>query len=431
MKLTNSLLLLLITLITISSSISPSSSFQSDELIADDEEFGLEGGRDVIPPPQIQSPPPKASRKRSSDSESDSRLQFALEHAIGENDEFTHAGTFTARLKTSAHGGQVEVQWRRVTVVQVTRFSGFVRNLMVITVVSEVRPHSPEKWLDLAFLRRTVEVTRRYLSLFAIDNYAEDADTLTKLRFSRNDLTATEKENFKKLLENDDYYKIRLPSDVLNAPGRDYVISSVKARCLARDGLDEHIVIHMEGGNILAVNYGSLGACQYPRQLRNPSKWSFNSHTVLKYSEMAPRTPTFSEEIGSADIGDEEGIKPIVERSFWAKYWMYLVPLGLIVMNAMTQAMNMPEEQASGQAGAQPQQAVGAAPRGQGAAIFMTQITNVTLFRMPLNPAALASARNSSSVRTFPPGVCVIINASIWVVTFTEGRAFDKKGQLF
>ena len=48
---------------------------------------------------------------------------------------------------------------------------------------------------------------------------------------------------------------------------------------------------------------------------------------------------------------------------------MYLVPLGLIVMNAMTQAMNMPEEQASGQAGAQPQQAVGAAPRGQGAAV--------------------------------------------------------------
>ncbi|GJV23767.1 hypothetical protein Tco_1376462 [Tanacetum coccineum] len=33
----------------------------------------------------------------------------------------------------------------------------------------------------------------------------------------------------RKLLENDDYCKIRLPSDVLNAPGREYVISSVKA----------------------------------------------------------------------------------------------------------------------------------------------------------------------------------------------------------
>ncbi|GKA85141.1 hypothetical protein Tco_0806795 [Tanacetum coccineum] len=102
-----SLIFLFITLITISSS-TISSSFQSDELIADDEEFGLEGGRDVITPPQIQSPPPKATRKRSTESESDSRLQFALEHAIGENDEFTIAGTFTARLKTSAHGGQFE-----------------------------------------------------------------------------------------------------------------------------------------------------------------------------------------------------------------------------------------------------------------------------------------------------------------------------------
>ncbi|PHU17834.1 hypothetical protein BC332_13529 [Capsicum chinense] len=48
------------------------------------------------------------------------------------------------------------------------------------------------------------------------------------------------------------------------------------------------------------------------------------------------------------------------ERSFWAKYWMYLIPLGLIVMNAMTQAMNMAEEQTSGQAGVQGQQAIGA-----------------------------------------------------------------------
>jgi len=31
---------------------------------------------------------------------------------------------------------------------------------------------------------------------------------------------------------------------------------------------------------------------------------------------------------------------------------MYLVPLGLIVMNAVTQAMNIPEEQATGQASA-------------------------------------------------------------------------------
>ncbi|KVI07482.1 hypothetical protein Ccrd_014176 [Cynara cardunculus var. scolymus] len=284
MTLTRSLMLLLLL-------VSSNSAFQSDELLVDDEEFGLEGGRSPnidltlssSPPiPSRVHSPPKSTRKRSVDSESDSRVQFVLEHALGVSSEFSAAGTFTARLKASANGGQI----------------------------------------------------------------------LTKLRFSRNDLTATEKEKFKKLLEDDDFYRIRLPSDVLNASGRDYVISSVKA----------------EGVNILAVSYGSHGACQHPRQLRLPSKWSFNSHTLLKYSEQAPRTPTFSEDIGGVEIGDEEGVKPL-ERSFWAKYWMYLIPLGLIVMNAVTQAMNMPEEQASGAAGAQPQQAVAAGPRGQSAAV--------------------------------------------------------------
>ncbi|WMV25116.1 hypothetical protein MTR67_018501 [Solanum verrucosum] len=69
-------------------------------------------------------------------------------------------------------------------------------------------------------------------------------------------------------------------------------------------------------------------------------------------------TPIISEAVvGENAEGDE--VQP-PERSFWAKYWMYLIPLGLIVMNAMTQAMNMAEEQTSGQAGAQGQQAIGA-----------------------------------------------------------------------
>lgn len=45
---------------------------------------------------------------------------------------------------------------------------------------------------------------------------------------------------------------------------------------------------------------------------------------------------------------------------------MYLIPLGLIVMNAVTQAMNMPEEQAGGQPASQTQQVNGPLPRGPG-----------------------------------------------------------------
>ncbi|KAM1039242.1 hypothetical protein ACFX13_034538 [Malus domestica] len=279
--------------------------FQSDELLMDDEEFGLEGGLHTKSPdltytkstPTPASPTTSPTRKRFSDPDSDSKIQFQLHHAFGDSD-FSPAGTFSARLKTWNHGGQ----------------------------------------------------------------------TLTKLRFSRNAFTEEEKEKFALLLKGDDFYRIRLPSSVLNPPGRDYVISSVKARCLPREGLDEHFVIHTDEINILAVNYGSPGACPYPRQMKLPGKWSFNSHTVLKNSEQAPRAPVFAEEIlrVGGEVGEGE-IVPPPERSFWAKYWMYLIPLGLIVMNAITQAMNMAEEGAGHPAGQAQQPA--AVQRGSSSAV--------------------------------------------------------------
>ncbi|XP_044483706.1 ER membrane protein complex subunit 10-like [Mangifera indica] len=294
-----SLLAFFLTLLFLSSS-----AFESDELLVDDEEFGIEGGAQPVQPQVAKPQEPAATRftttatrKRFSDSDSDSKIQFSLEHALGDSD-FAPAGTFSARLKTSSHGGQ----------------------------------------------------------------------TLTKLRFSRNQFSEVEKEKFEKLLQDDDFYRIRLPSNALSPPGRDYIISSVKARCLPREGLDELFVIHMEGVNILAVNYGSFGACSYPRQLKLPAKWSFSSHTVLKNAEQAPRAPIFTEDILGGENAEGEVLPP-PERSFWAKYWMYLIPLGLIVMNAVTQAMNMPEEQAAGQSGGQGQQPAAAVPRGPNSAV--------------------------------------------------------------
>ncbi|CAL9762915.1 unnamed protein product [Musa acuminata subsp. burmannicoides] len=263
--------------------------FQSDELLQDDEEFGLEGGRPAAGPKPSTNPVRSPIRRRPdldppSGSADSNSVQFYLEHNLG-GSEFSPAGTFTARLKSWSHGGQ----------------------------------------------------------------------TLTKLRFSRNALTEEEKRAFERLLKEDGHYTIRVPSNVLNPSGEDYVISSVRARCIPRESLDEHFVIHTDGVNIIAVNYGSAGACRYPRLLRYPAKWSFTSYTVLKNSEQAPRTPTFAEELLAGEDGLGEGVKP-PEKSFWAKYWMYLVPLGFIVMNAMTQAMNMPEEQqVAGQSSSQGQ----------------------------------------------------------------------------
>uniref|UniRef100_A0A0D9XR18 ER membrane protein complex subunit 10 n=1 Tax=Leersia perrieri TaxID=77586 RepID=A0A0D9XR18_9ORYZ len=279
------LLLLLLVLL----SFSLAAAFQSDELLLhDDDEFEGAGAR-----PAPATPPAVSSRRRSADAagaeSGSSAVQFALEHDLGAG--FVPAGSFSARLKSSAHGSQ----------------------------------------------------------------------TLTKLRFTRNELTGDEKDAFKKLLNEDGFYSIRLLSNVLDSAKKDYVVSSIKARCIPRESLDEHIVIHMDGVNILAVNYGSVGGCQYPRPVKMPSKWIFNSYTVLKTSEQAPRTPSFVDQLIEAENGLGEVVKP-PEKSFWAKYWMYIIPLGLIVMNAVTAAANMPEE-AGGQGQPGAQRAPNAAPR--------------------------------------------------------------------
>ncbi|RWW59904.1 hypothetical protein BHE74_00033131 [Ensete ventricosum] len=149
--------------------------FRSDELLQDDEEFGLEGGRPAADPelptnpfrPPIRRKPDLDLPSGSADSKS---VQFSLEHNLGAS-EFSPAGTFTARLKSWSHGGQVDPLANR-----------------------------PSEDVKFIFLQR--------------------------------------------LLKEDGHYTIRVPSNVLNPSGEDYVVSSVRARCIPRESLDEHFVIH-------------------------------------------------------------------------------------------------------------------------------------------------------------------------------------------
>lgn len=97
----SSLLSLLSLLLLFSSALS----FQSDEFLHhDDDEF--EGIRSS-PDPAYVSPPVRRRPDLDLSSASESKsVQFTLEHALGDSD-FSVAGTFTARLKSWTHGGQV------------------------------------------------------------------------------------------------------------------------------------------------------------------------------------------------------------------------------------------------------------------------------------------------------------------------------------
>lgn len=82
---------------------------------------------------------------------------------------------------------------------------------------------------------------------FGVKTWSHDvAQTLTKLHLTRDSFTNDENNKFQELLRRYDFYRIRLPSNVLSPLGRGY-ISSMKVRCLpGRNSLEEHFVIHTE-----------------------------------------------------------------------------------------------------------------------------------------------------------------------------------------
>ncbi|EFJ08585.1 hypothetical protein SELMODRAFT_428809 [Selaginella moellendorffii] len=196
----------------------------------------------------------------------------------------------------------------------------------------------------------------------------ESNKALGKLRLSRLPLSGAERQAFEELLKEDGFYTIRVPANPLS-PGAPFVISSIKARCLAIANLKEHLDIHMDQGNIIAVGYSAGANCPYPRELKHPASWTFDTHIVSKGGEQA-KTVLFNDfGLGStADdtLGDEAMAaikKPPPEKSFWAKYWMYIIPLGLIVMNAITQVANMQEEPGAPAGGGQQARAPAAVRR--------------------------------------------------------------------
>ncbi|KAG0619691.1 hypothetical protein M758_4G157700, partial [Ceratodon purpureus] len=180
-----------------------------------------------------------------------------------------------------------------------------------------------------------------------------ERQVITKLRLARNVMTTAEKQAFENLVKNDGFYTVRIPANLIK-PRRKQVLASVKARCLAAANLKERFDLFMEQGNLIGVGYAPIGDCSYPRPQVFPKDYAFETLIVAKGNEQAPRLgPRFEEVVplrpGEKLVEGEEGIKVVVEKTFWQKYWIYIVPFGFIVINALSQLANLPEEGQPGQ----------------------------------------------------------------------------------
>ncbi|KAK9829207.1 hypothetical protein WJX72_004495 [[Myrmecia] bisecta] len=208
------------------------------------------------------------------------------------------------------------------------------------------------------------------------------------LTFIREALTTQHKQAFTKLLAQDGFYKLRLPSKA-EASDSPKVLASVRARCLASDQFQEQLSLHVnEHAQVIAADYSTAsGVCRPGLQAPTPpSDWQFPADakvdvvqpvaapvlTMTRAFPMDPLNPGMAQSANGPGQGVPgadgkaagQGDKPKVdERSWLARNWMFLVPVALVLL----QLMAAPEPTATQRQAAG--RAAGAGGAGAGASV--------------------------------------------------------------
>lgn len=165
---------------------------------------------------------------------------------------------------------------------------------------------------------------------------------LANIRLSRDPFTANDREAFSGLLEQNAFYRVRVPSVVIGPDNGRRVMAALPARCLSNGGLHESFVLHADDrGQIVGLEYTlPSGECFSVDEALPPSTWSFNTMVAVRLPKEAPRlNPDFAANFGPPPNAERAANAPPPDtknapQSFFRKYWMYILPIGLMMLNS-------------------------------------------------------------------------------------------------
>ena len=111
----------------------------------------------------------------------------------------------------------------------------------------------------------------------------------TVVRLERAEWGGAEQEEFRRLVAEDGFYRIRVPARPLAAGEGGHLVAAVKARCLASSQFTEQIVLHPDmAGNLVSLEYNTPSrACR----AAPPASFAFSpkSQAVVKTPKVAPQ----------------------------------------------------------------------------------------------------------------------------------------------
>lgn len=183
---------------------------------------------------------------------------------------------------------------------------------------------------------------------------------ITQVKLQRDRTSAASEKTLAMLLATDAPYRIRVAANVFGTSPGKWVMSSLPLRCLVNADLAENFVLQMDDrGNILAVDYTTHSGECITEETSAPDSWDFKPVVYTRLPKDAPRlnpdyymnyhaptsgrgsqadpsasqTQSYTGPPGGEKKKEDEG--PLTPEKFLRKYWMYIVPLGLITLNNM------------------------------------------------------------------------------------------------